>query len=138
MLILGFILSLIVVGVGLISCVTLKRKFSEKNKKSPSVSTLVKKFDGDKTENPPNKDRTLPPPKNNKKSSQESVHSQRLMQRPPAELPATPGACSETSRKYESYDYPNGPEHPYRGLRGKSGVTSGSYRLSDHVYIDLE
>lgn len=129
MLFLGLILSILVATVGMLSCVTLKRKFAKGNPKTPSVSTLIRRFDTIDSRDAVGTTVTAPPKRAQTKT--ESRHVKNPTSSKNRNMTGAPSrslahCCSESSRGYEPPVEPNELEHSYRDR-----ITS------EHLYIEL-
>lgn len=134
MLFLGLILAVLAVlvaTVAVFSCITLKRKFAKESTKTPSVSTLIRRFDAGESKEPAGTTVTSLPRRVQTKAGSHHIQSASLPQNKhmtgaPPRSPSPYRTCAESSRGYEPPIQPNEREHSYR-----ESITS------EHLYIEL-
>lgn len=109
----------------------MNRKFGKESMKTPSVSTLIKRFDTGESNEPAGTTVTSPPRRVQTKAKSHHLQSAPLTQNKhisgaPPRSPSPFRKCTEPPQSYEPPIKPNESEHSYR-----------ESTTSDHVYIEL-
>lgn len=109
----------------------MNRKFGKESMKTPSVSTLIKRFDTGESNEPAGTTVTSPPRRVQTKAKSHHLQSAPLTQNKhisgaPPRSPSPFRKCTEPPQRYEPPIKPNESEHSYR-----------ESTTSDHVYIEL-
>lgn len=109
----------------------MNRKFGKESMKTPSVSTLIKRFDTGESNEPAGTTVTSPPRRVQTKAKSHHLQSAPLTQNKhiSGATPRSPSPfrkCTEPPQSYEPPIKPNESEHSYR-----------ESTTSDHVYIEL-
>lgn len=109
----------------------MNRKFGKESMKTPSVSTLIKRFDTGESNEPAGTTVTSPPRRVQTKAKSHHLQSaphtlNKHISGAPPRSPSPFRKCTESSQSYEPPIKPNESEHSYR-----------ESTTSDHVYIEL-
>lgn len=109
----------------------MNRKFGKESMKTPSVSTLIKRFDTGESNEPAGTTVTSPPRRVQTKAKSHHLQSaphtlNKHISGAPPRSPSPFRKCTEPPQRYEPPIKPNESEHSYR-----------ESTTSDHVYIEL-
>lgn len=109
----------------------MNRKFGKESMKTPSVSTLIKRFDTGESNEQAGTTVTSPPRRVQTKAKSHHLQSaphtlNKHISGAPPRSPSPFRKCTESSQSYEPPIKPNESEHSYR-----------ESTTSDHVYIEL-